>query len=99
MIESIGDLKNNRRKLVTDTAAAYEPLMRLIRTACERRSQTVTDALRVPYKDLISAGERGVFCCWDGGDARTVVACGVCVGRQGRCRPRADGRGGGGGWQ
>ena len=41
MVESIADLKNNRRKLVTDTAGAYDPLLRHIRSMCDARSQTV----------------------------------------------------------
>jgi nucleolar MIF4G domain-containing protein 1 len=59
MIEAIGDLKNNRRKLVSDNSALYEPLMKVIRHMCDKRSQMVADPLRVPLKDLLSADEKG----------------------------------------
>ena len=63
MLDTIADLKNNRRKLVTDTSAAYEPLLKLIRSMCEKRSQTVADPLRIPYRDLLVAEEKGSRPC------------------------------------
>ena len=59
MLEAINDLKNNRHKLVTDNSAAYAVLLKVIRQLCEKRSQMLSDALRIPWKDLIAAEEKG----------------------------------------
>ena len=59
MVDSIVDLKNNRRKLVSDTSASYEPLLKLLRHQCDQRSRVMSEPLRVPFKDLVSADVKG----------------------------------------
>lgn len=59
MLEAIADLKNNRRKLVTDEASTNEHLVKAIRTLCEKRSRVIADPLRVPLKDLLAAEVNG----------------------------------------
>ena len=59
MMEAIADLKNNRRKLIIDTSADYETLIKVVRNLCDKRSQMFADALRIPWQDLLAADERG----------------------------------------
>ena len=60
MVEVILDIKNNKRKLVSESSPSHDTIIKCIRTMVNDSKGTVEDALRVPLADLLNAETKGV---------------------------------------
>lgn len=59
MIDTIADLKSNRRKLVKDVGANFDTLHKAIRSFAQVMHATIHDPVRIPWQDLLNADDKG----------------------------------------
>eukprot|EP00041_Stephanoeca_diplocostata_P021587 m.504361 g.504361 ORF g.504361 m.504361 type:complete len:944 (-) comp21859_c0_seq1:276-3107(-) len=81
MIDTIADLKSNRRKLVKGVGAQFDTLHKAIRSFAQVMHATIHDPLRIPWDDLLNAADKGRW--WLVGSAWAGRSQGAAAAKQG----------------